>query len=423
MNKKIVSLASKHRTLITVGVVIVIVILGGYIILNPQPTKYTYITQPVSEGTLINSVSGTGNLIYGQSTAINSQVAGTITTINVKPGDMVTPGTPLYSISNPSLSVTADKLYASYLKDKQIVSGDQVTINQDQNNLYSANANVTTDQQPNATLLQQQSLANALQQQSIDLQQLTTAQLALTADLATEHADWKAYMAQLTSISDENIVASTNGMVASVNISPGQYVSGSSSGAAATNNPDVLIVNPSNIEALITLNEVDAAKVQTGQTVQLSFNAIPGLNLTGTVTSINPIGTISQGVVTYNATVALNLTNSQLKSGMSVTANITTEVKNNVLSVPSIAIKNSNNGGSYVQILNSGKPLDVNVQTGIVTNNGTEITSGLKAGESVITQIISNKLPQSLNNSLNGSNLLKINGGGRGGGKAHAGKL
>ena len=418
-------LAGNHRALITVCTVIIVATgVGIFTIFNPSSVKYTYITQPVKEGTLINDVSGTGNLTYAQSSAVNSQVSGTVSTINVNQGYTVTAGESLFSISNPSLSVTADKLYATYLKDKQAVSADQTLIIQDQNNLNNDNANITTDQQPTATPTQQQALANAQQQQSVDSKQLATAQAALTADTANKSADWAAYSTQLTTVSEENVVAPINGMVASINISTGQYVSGSAAGAAATNNPEVLIVNPSSLEVSTTLNEVDAVKVQAGQTVQLSFNAIPGLNLTGTVSSINPIGTTTQGVVTYNATVVLSAPNSQLKSGMSVTANITTEAKNNVISVPSTAIKTNSSGGQYVQILSQGKPVNVNVQTGVVTNNGTEVTSGLKVGEAVITQTISSNLPKPLNNSSSGGSLLKLNGGGggRGGAKGGAGK-
>ncbi len=423
--KRAITVAAKHRVLLIAGFVVVIVGVGAYTAFSPQPVKYTYITHPVQQGTLINDVSGTGNLTYAQSSVVNSQVSGTVLNINVQSGQMVTAGEPLFNIQNNSLTATADKLYATYLQDKQAISNDNTLIIQDENNLNNDNSTVATDQLPTATPSQQQSLATAEQQQTVARQQLNTAQLALTADQATEQADWAAYSVQLTTIADTNITAPINGLLVSVNISPGQYVSGSAGSAAAANNPEMLIVNPSSLEASITLNEVDAVKVQPGQTVQLNFNAVPGLSLTGTVASVNSIGTVTQGVVTYNIVVTPSTSNPQLKSGMSVTANITTEAKNNVISVPSTAVKTSTSGQQYVQLLEKGKPVNVNIQTGIVTNNGTEVTSGLKVGELVITQTISNKPSKSLS-LASGGNLLKLNGGGggggRGGAKARAGK-
>jgi len=425
--KRILSLIAKHRSLLIIGSIVIIIGIGVYAVLNPQPIKYRYITQPAEQGTLINDVVGTGNLTYAQSSDVNSQVSGTVSNITVQAGQMVTAGQPLFSILNNGLAAATDKLYASYLQDKQAVSSDQTLIIQEQNSLNNDNANVANDQASTATPSQQQSLATAEQQQIVARQQLSTAQLALTADQATERADWASYSAQLTTDNEANVTAPISGLVVNINISPGQYVSGSTGSAAAANNPDMLIVNPSSLEAAITLNEVDAVKVQSGQNAQLTFNAIPGLNLTGTVSSVNPIGTITQGVVTYNVVVALSASNQQLKSGMSVTANITTEAKNNVISIPSTAIKN-NSSGEYVQVLQNNKPVNVNIQTGIVTNNGTEVTSGIKAGELIITQTLSSKLPKSLNSLQGGSNLLKLSGGGgRGGGgggaKTHAGKL
>jgi len=415
-----------HKTALLISGIIIIAGIIGYSLFHSQPTKYTYITQPVQQGTLINDVTGTGNVDYSQSSTVNSQVSGSVSTVDVQQGQMVTAGETLYSVQNSSLSTQADKLYAAYLQDKQALSNDQTTITQDQNNLNNLNATVAADQQPTATPTQQQSLGTTEQQQTVAQQQLSTAQLAISAAQANEYADWEAYTNQLAIIAESNVTAPISGMVASINVSPGQYVSGSAGSAAATNNPEMLIVNPSSLVATITLNEVDAAKVQQGQDVQLTFNAINGLSLTGTVTSINPIGTISQGVVTYSIVVTPSLSNSQLKSGMSVTADITTEIKNNVISVPSSAIK-TNSSGEYVQILRNNQPVNITVQTGIVTNNGTEITNGLQVGEKVITQIISNQLPKSLNNSQAGG-LLKLNGGGGkggalGGGKAGRGKL
>ena len=426
--KKIVRWCLVYKSRLLIGAVIVIGGgLIGYFLFRPQSVKYTYITQPVQKGTLINDVTGTGNLEYAQSSVVNSQVSGYVTSMDVQQGQTVKAGEKLYQVQNSSLTAQADKYYAAYLQDKQVVSNDQTTITQDQNNLNNLNATVAADQQPTATPSQQQSLNTAKQQQTVARQQLNTAQLALAADQANENADWAAYVNQLSTINQTNVTAPISGVIANINISPGQYLSGSAGSAAAVNNPQMLIVNPKSLVADITLNEVDVVKVKPGQNVQLTFNAINGLNLTGTVTSINPIGTISQGVVTYSIVVTPSLFNSQLKSGMSVTAAITTEVKNNVIYIPSSAIK-SNSSGQYVQILRNNRPVDLTVQTGLVTNNGTEIIKGLQVGEKVITQTISNQLPKSLNTSQVGG-LLKLNGGGGkaggllGSGKAGRGKL
>jgi len=100
--------------------------------------------------------------------------------------------------------------------------------------------------------------------------------------------------------------------------------------------------------ASISLNEVDAAKVKAGQTVNITFDAIDGLNATGTVSSIDQIGTVSSGVVSYGVKILINTADDRIKPGMSVNTTIITLQKDNVLVVPTAAVKKQGTE-SYVQ--------------------------------------------------------------------------
>ena len=100
--------------------------------------------------------------------------------------------------------------------------------------------------------------------------------------------------------------------------------------------------------ASISLNEVDAAKVKAGQTVTITFNAIDGLNATGTVQQIDQVGTVTQGVVSYAVKILVNTADDRIKPGMSVNTTIVTNQENNVLLVPNSAVKTQGNA-SYVQ--------------------------------------------------------------------------
>ena len=91
----------------------------------------------------------------------------------------------------------------------------------------------------------------------------------------------------------------------------------------------------------ISLNEVDAAKVQNGQLVNITFDAIDSFTATGTVSSVDQVGTVSSGVVSYGVRIIINTTDSRIKPGMSVNTSIVTKQIDNVLIVPSTAIKTS----------------------------------------------------------------------------------
>lgn len=154
--------------------------------------------------------------------------------------------------------------------------------------------------------------------------------------------------------------------------------------------------------ATISLNEVDIAKIKLDQKVTITFDAIDGLSITGKVAEIDQVGTVSQGVVSYNVSISLDVDDSRIKPGMSVSAVIITDVVQDVLTVLNSSIKNQN-GLSYVEIFDSplatpvsgiqgsvsnSLPKQVQISTGLVGDTSTEITSGIKEGDIIVTKTI-----------------------------------
>ena len=247
-----------------------------------------------------------------------------------------------------------------------------------------------------AILSRQQAMANA--QNSIDTAtiSLQNAQTQLAQKQAgSTNAQIEQAAAQLSNAraqlivaentyADNIITAPFDGIIAELNAKVGDQVSGSSAAAGSTNL--ATLITKQKI-ATMALNEVDVAKIKIGDKATLTFDAIDGLDMTGTVSQIDSIGTVSQGVVTYNVKITFDTDDDRIKSGMSVSADIITDAHTDVLTVPNSAVK-TNAAGSYVQILKDGKPQDVTVQTGISNDTDTEITGGLTEGQSIITQTI-----------------------------------
>ena len=188
------------------------------------------------------------------------------------------------------------------------------------------------------------------------------------------------------------ITAPFAGIIGKLDVSVGDSIG--SGGTAAT------IISKNQL-ATVSLNEVDVAKVKVGDKVDLTFDAVSGLTLTGTVSSVDLVGTVTQGVVTYNANITFDTTDPRVLTGMSVNANIITAADTDVLTVPSTAVK-SDAQGSYVLVFNpaltntggtSGvvsaiPPQAVAVTTGLSDNTDTEIDSGLTVGEQVVTRVV-----------------------------------
>ena len=188
-----------------------------------------------------------------------------------------------------------------------------------------------------------------------------------------------------------NILAPFDGVIASVPVSVGDSAgSGTTLGTIIT----------SKEVATIVLNEVDVAKIKLGEKTTLTFDAIPDLTIAGQVAEIDSIGTVSQGVVNYNVKISFDTQDIRVKSGMSVTATIITDMAQDVVIVPNGAVKNASDGTSYVQTFDSSvsgvtgsgtfttllSPKQIQIQTGLADDVSTQIVSGLKEGDIVVTK-------------------------------------
>ncbi|MDB5238082.1 MAG: family efflux transporter subunit, HlyD family secretion protein [Candidatus Kaiserbacteria bacterium] len=192
-------------------------------------------------------------------------------------------------------------------------------------------------------------------------------------------------------LADYSIRAPFAGTIAKLDLHKGDSVSTGTTAATIITKQDI---------AELSLNEIDATKVKMGQKVTLTFDAIDGLTVTGEVASIDSLGTVTQGVVSYAVKIGFDTQDARVKPGMTVNADIQTDVRQNVLVVPSGAVKTSN-GSSYVQMFtppltdtgtgNAGVtttqiPQSVQVTIGITDGTNTEITAGLAAGDQVVAR-------------------------------------
>jgi len=213
-----------------------------------------------------------------------------------------------------------------------------------------------------------------------------------------------------------------NGIITAVDIKKGDTVS---SGATVAT-----IITPQKI-AEISLNEVDAAKVKVGQKATLTFDAVEDLSISGEVVDVDAIGTVSQGVVSYNVKINFDTQDDRVKSGMSVSASIIIDTRQDVLVVSNSAIKtqgtakyvemldqntsqNSNSTSSNKSVVSTASPVKQIVEIGLSNDTLTEIISGLKEGDKVITKTTtssSSKSSSSSNTNANNS-LFDLGGGG-----------
>jgi RND family efflux transporter MFP subunit len=219
-------------------------------------------------------------------------------------------------------------------------------------------------------------------------------QMALyNAQTADERA--KADLAALEALRDHvTLVAPADGIVTKVAIASGAAAQG---GTAIALISTQLLVSTSVVES-------DVAAIEVGQEASVSVAALDA-TLRGRVTSIDPFGSGagSGAVVSFAVDVTLDAPPAGLRPGMSADITIVAASATDVLSIPSRALTGS--AGSYtVRVVAADGTVSTRpVEVGLVTSSLAEITSGLQAGELVVT---------GTSNSQNGLGGVQAIGGG-----------
>lgn len=196
-------------------------------------------------------------------------------------------------------------------------------------------------------------------------------------------------------LNDYYLRAPFDGIVTGLNVGAGDSVSRSDVVAS---------VITKDVRAKVSINEIDAPQVKVGNKATIKISALSDVMITGKVTKIDTIGQTTQGVVSYDAEISLDEQNELLKPGMSISAAIIIDVKQDVMMVPNSALKNKN-GQSFVEKLERARTVQVKVETGLANNTDTEIVNGLSAGEKVITQTIGSNAAAKTMTSGTGSGL------------------
>ncbi|MHB8660556.1 MAG: efflux RND transporter periplasmic adaptor subunit [Minisyncoccota bacterium] len=260
------------------------------------------------------------------------------------------------------------------------LTGYTTTTNSHVAALSSDAANVTSDER-----------AVAAAQASLTQLQAGADPLDVQADQLSIQMKQDALAVAQQALADTVVRAPFSGTVAKIEAQ--QYATIGSGTAVAT-----LVSDNQSVD--ISVNEVDAAKLKVGEKATLTFDALPSISIAGTVSSVDTIGTVSSGVVSYGAVVTFDTPNTNVKPGMSATADIVVSTETG-LAVPASAVKVSG-GQNYVEVFDpplAGSesaagaasltlPTNVPVTTGLTDNTNVIIESGLPVGAQVVTKTI-----------------------------------
>jgi HlyD family secretion protein len=214
--------------------------------------------------------------------------------------------------------------------------------------------------QAQATLSQTLAAANVLQIEQADLRVIQARAALQRAELRLSHTE---------------ITAPHDGVVASVGVRPGEPAVGTAASA-------IVLLDATRFHLDVTVDEVDVARLSTGQAVTVRIDALPNSPVSGRVDRLSPLATGSGGLVNYVVRLALESTAAPLRAGMSATAEIVVAEVNDAVLVPNWAIRRDRRTGqAYASMMVENHLVELPIVTGLRGDAYTEVLEGVEPGE------------------------------------------
>jgi HlyD family secretion protein len=343
----------RRTTLIVLGVIVLLAII---IILNLSARKSgDEVTTSIAKyGSIVSKVSATGNLKALYQVNLQSQVMGTVDKLYVQEGDRVKKGDLLCLLDRKSYTADLMQAKAQFEQAEAVLGRNE--------SLY---ARKLIAQEQYESVKTAYEAAKSQYEQSQDRYNKTS------------------------------IVAPISGIVAQVNIEEGETVI-----IGTMNNQGtvlMVVADLSQMLAIVDADETDMPSIKSGQQAKVSIDAIPDSTFEGVVTRVgympveNNLSSVATGTSTgtdFEVEIKILSTDSEMKPGMTTSADIITAEKESVLVVPIQSIGRRTIKGVETQavfVVEKGVAKLIPVKTGSASDTEIEILDGIKAGAQVIS--------------------------------------
>lgn len=199
---------------------------------------------------------------------------------------------------------------------------------------------------------------------------IQAAQAALSLNL------WKYQMTK-----DAIVTAPVSGLLVNLNFVKGEVVN-------SGNNSLFRIISSNDLIITLKASEAEVIQFEVGQETEFKTAIYLNLKFKGEITAVDAIGTevkSDTGSVTeYVVKIKPEETDKKFLSPMTVDTDTIVRRKSSVLVVPNSAVSYSG-GKRTVTLVINGRTKTQEVSLGIISNNGTEIISGLSEGDKILT--------------------------------------
>jgi HlyD family secretion protein len=361
------------RRIAIILTVIVVIGLGLYAATRPKPLPV--VLREVAEGkveaTLANTRAGTVEAC--QRTKLSTIIGGRIEFLGVKEGDKVKKGQLLLKLWNDDQQANAALAQA------------QITLSAKRSEeacIAAVNAEKEAKRQSE---LRAKGFVSTSKEEAArtDAEVRRAACTTARADVAQAEAKFKATRVEQGRVA---LYAPFDGTVAKIVGELGEYSTPSPPGVPTP--PAIDLIDDSCLYIKAPMDEVDAPKIQIGQPVRITLDALPGRTLPGKVRRVAPyVSAVEKQARTVDIEVDFEkpAEAGKLLVGYSADVEIILAGRDKVLRIPTAAIQE----GGKVLVFNadSGKLEERLIKAGLANWEYTEVTEGLSAGERIVTSL------------------------------------
>lgn len=306
-----------------VAALLVIGAAGAYYAFTPSSTpQVSYRTVPAERGSLTVQVSATGTLAPLTQVDVSTELSGVVRSVAVDENQRVSTGDVLAVLDTSRIEAQIERAEANVAAAAARVLDAEVTLTETRAALTRA------EQLASRGMVADQALETS--KAAFDRADSAVAIARANQDIA--EAELKLQQADLDK---STIYAPIDGIVLTRSLNPGQTVS------ASTQAPILFVIaeNLERMELKAAIDEADIGQVAEGQTARFTVDAFPTRRFDAEISDIAYASVVTEGVVTYEARLAVTNDELLLRPGMTATVDIVTREAGDALLVPASAFR------------------------------------------------------------------------------------
>ena len=340
---------------------------------DDAPTGVAVQVQPVTADTISTENKVSGKVVSDNESSVFVASSAKCTAVYVDAGDMVSAGQKLCTLDLASTISSYNAANISY--------NSAVQSYQDQKNVFDSQIALYTKNVNDLKALKEIGAASQTEIDQAQLQ-LESAQATKNSTLSQLEAGMQSYKSnveQLSTVLENvdgagNVIAPISGTLVSLNAEENAFVSPSM--------PVAVIDGVDQMKISVSVSEALVPKLTIGDSVDVTVSAA-GQTFAGAIRSVEQAANAQTKL--YTVTVSVPSDVSGLLSGMFADVTFHTDTASGAIVVPTESILTSGSTQYVYVVQDDNTAKYIEVTTGLTGNGVTEVTSGLSAGQQLVT--------------------------------------